>query len=128
MPAGLLALFALPPALAPEVATAIAIPVSVPLGVDRVVHDARLAEEAKKASDGEPARRSVASSLVREVHALSPAAVEVSDRGAESMGFSGTAGQETLPRPGGLITLAGDQCDGDPRVPMLPATWAPHPV
>lgn len=128
VPAGLLALFALPPALAPEVATAIAVPVSVPLGVDRVVHDARLAEDAKKASDGEPARRSVASSLVREVHALSPAAVEVSDRGAESMGFSGTAGQETLPRPGGLITLAGDQCDGDPRVPMLPATWAPHPV
>ncbi|WP_261880793.1 hypothetical protein, partial [Mycobacterium marinum] len=34
----------------------------------------------------------------------------------------------TLPRPGGLITLAGDQCDGDPRVPMLPATWAAHPV
>ncbi|WP_243703759.1 hypothetical protein [Mycobacterium marinum] len=40
----------------------------------------------------------------------------------------GAAGKETLPRPGGLITLAGDQCDGDPRVPMLPATWAAHPV
>jgi PPE-repeat protein len=49
--------------------------------------------------------------------------VTPSDRGAEPLGFSGTAAKETALTAGGLATLAEDEFRGGPRMPMMPRTW-----
>ncbi|WP_082977241.1 PPE family protein [Mycobacterium sp. 852002-50816_SCH5313054-b] len=48
-----------------------------------------------------------------------------SDRGAETLGFAGTARKEAAAEAAGLTTLADDEFGGGPRMPMLPATWGP---
>jgi PPE-repeat protein len=44
-----------------------------------------------------------------------------SDRGAGSLGFTGTA--RTKATATGLTTLAGDEFGSGPTIPMMPATW-----
>ncbi|WP_261864061.1 hypothetical protein [Mycobacterium marinum] len=51
----------------------------------------------------------------------------MSDRGAGMMGLTGIADGETLAHPGGLVAVAANH-DGDPNVPMLPASWAAPPA
>ncbi|KZS78300.1 PPE family protein [Mycobacterium persicum] len=46
-----------------------------------------------------------------------------SDRGADAVGFAGTAHHGSPIRPGGLMTL-GDELDGAVQVPMAPASWS----
>ncbi|BBX98009.1 PPE family protein [Mycobacterium lacus] len=47
----------------------------------------------------------------------------VSESGAGTLGFAGTAGKGAVTKPSGLTVLAGDQLRVGPRMPMLPATW-----
>lgn len=47
-----------------------------------------------------------------------------SDRGAGALGFTGTAGKDTV-AAAGLATLAGDEFGNGPSVPMLPGSWDP---
>ncbi|SON60309.1 putative PPE family protein PPE2 [Mycobacterium simulans] len=49
-------------------------------------------------------------------------ATVASNRGAESLGFSGTLSRADAIRPEGLVTIADDYGAG-PRAPMLPHTW-----
>jgi PPE-repeat protein len=48
-----------------------------------------------------------------------------SDQGAGNLGFAGTARSETVTRAGGLATLAVDEFDNGPRMPMVPRSWDP---
>ena len=48
--------------------------------------------------------------------------VTVSDQGAGTVGFAGTAPSPTAASPSGLATLDGG-FRGSPRMPLLPATW-----
>jgi len=60
------------------------------------------------------------------VWATPPSAdTHASNLGAGRLGFAGTARNRTLSEATGLITLAGDDFGGGPRMPMLPAGWAP---
>jgi PPE-repeat protein len=52
-------------------------------------------------------------------------ATAASDRGAGSLGFTGTQGREAAAGAAGLTTLDGDEFGGGPRMPMLPGTWDP---
>jgi PPE-repeat protein len=54
-----------------------------------------------------------------------PTSTLASDRGAGTVGFAGTAHQETAAQAAGLTTLAGDEFGGGPKMPMMPATWEP---
>jgi PPE-repeat protein len=49
-----------------------------------------------------------------------------SDRGAGTLGFAGTARKEAAAEAAGLITLAGDEFGGGPKIPMKPGTWDPR--
>ncbi len=51
------------------------------------------------------------------------AAAVASGTAAGTLGFAGTAQQETASRAAGLTKLAGDEFGGGPRVPMVPGTW-----
>jgi PPE-repeat protein len=51
------------------------------------------------------------------------ASTVASDRGAGSLGFAGTAREETVAEAAGLTTLAGDEFGNGPAVPMVPGTW-----
>ena len=51
-----------------------------------------------------------------------------SSAGAGVLGFSGTVRKEAAPEAGGLQTLAGDDFDGGPRMPMVPRSWAGRPA
>jgi PPE-repeat protein len=48
-----------------------------------------------------------------------------SDRGADTLGFAGTARRDVAGAAGGLTTLAGDEFGGGPPLPMMPGTWSP---
>ncbi|OMC20416.1 PPE family protein [Mycobacterium colombiense] len=48
-----------------------------------------------------------------------------SGRGAENLGFAGTARKEPV-TAAGLTTLARDEFGGGPRMPMIPGTWSPE--
>lgn len=50
-------------------------------------------------------------------------AATVSERGAENLGFAGTARREPV-AAAGLTVLARDEFGDAPRVPMIPGTWA----
>lgn len=52
-------------------------------------------------------------------------ATTASGRGARNLGFAGTARKE-FAAAAGLITLAGDEFDGGPSMPMMPGTWTPE--
>ena len=55
-----------------------------------------------------------------------PAATTTSsDRGAGTLGFTGTTRREAAAEAAGLTTLAGDAFGSGPREPMLPSTWTP---
>jgi PPE-repeat protein len=47
-----------------------------------------------------------------------------SDRGARTLGFSGTVPRQTTARAAGLATLGEDAFGGGPRMPMVPGTWS----
>lgn len=47
-----------------------------------------------------------------------------SDRGAEALGFAGTARRDAVAPAAGLTTLAVDEFGGGPTVPMTPGTWS----
>jgi PPE-repeat protein len=51
-----------------------------------------------------------------------------SGSGAGVLGFSGTVRKEAAPEAGGLQTLAGDEFDGGPRMPMVPRSWDGQPA
>jgi PPE-repeat protein len=51
--------------------------------------------------------------------------VTPSDRGAGSLGFSGTAGKVSAGTATGLATLTDDDFGSGPRMPMMPGTWGP---
>ncbi|OMC48918.1 PPE family protein [Mycobacterium sp. IS-1264] len=46
-----------------------------------------------------------------------------SERGASNLGFAGTAPKRAAAEAAGLTTLAGDEFDGGPKMPMVPGTW-----
>ncbi|ORW28259.1 hypothetical protein AWB91_26560 [Mycobacterium paraense] len=48
---------------------------------------------------------------------------EASGQGGGPLGFAGATASAAAGRPAGLITLAGDGCDGAPAVPLLPNSW-----
>jgi len=48
-----------------------------------------------------------------------------SDQGAGSLGFAGTAPEQTVRAATGLATLVADEFDSGPRMPMVPRTWDP---
>jgi PPE-repeat protein len=48
-----------------------------------------------------------------------------SDQGAGNLGFAGTASDQTVTRAAGLTTLAADEFDSGPRMPMVPRSWYP---
>ncbi len=50
-----------------------------------------------------------------------------SGNGAGSLGFAGTAHQDSAAGAAGLAKLAGDDFGGGPRVPMVPGTWDHEP-
>jgi PPE-repeat protein len=50
-----------------------------------------------------------------------------SERGAGTLGFSGTVHKETAVRATGLTTLDGDSFGGGPKMPMMPASWTHDP-
>ena len=52
--------------------------------------------------------------------------VPASDRGADALGFAGTARKDATARASGLATLAGDEFGGAPSAPMVPGGWAPE--
>jgi PPE-repeat protein len=56
-----------------------------------------------------------------------PVAAVASDRGAGTLGFAGTAGNDTA-TPAGLTTLPGDSFGGGPSMPMVPGSWQPDLV
>ncbi|WP_096370750.1 PPW family C-terminal domain-containing PPE protein [Mycobacterium pseudoshottsii] len=56
-----------------------------------------------------------------------PASAGVSDRGAGTMGLTGIADGADLAHPGGLVAVAANH-DGDPNMPMLPASRAAPPA
>lgn len=43
--------------------------------------------------------------------------------GVGGLGFAGTASNETVAAPAGLTTLADDEFQCGPRMPMLPGAW-----
>ncbi|WP_374024905.1 PPE family protein [Mycobacterium sp. HNNTM2301] len=51
-----------------------------------------------------------------------------SDRGAETLGFTGTAPANGATAPAGLTALGDDAFDGAARTPMLPHTWDHGPA
>jgi PPE-repeat protein len=51
------------------------------------------------------------------------AAATVSQSGAGTLGFAGTARAERRAAAAGLTTLAGDDFDDHPRMPMVPGSW-----
>ena len=51
------------------------------------------------------------------------AVTAASDQGAGPLGFAGTVRKEIVPAAAGLTTLAGDEFDSGPKLPMLPNTW-----
>jgi PPE-repeat protein len=51
------------------------------------------------------------------------ATAAASGNGAGTLGFAGTAHQQTAVGAAGLTKLAGDEFGGGPRVPMVPGTW-----
>ncbi|MGE2816783.1 PPE family protein [Mycobacterium heidelbergense] len=51
---------------------------------------------------------------------------EASERGAGNLGFAGTAPKRSVAEAAGLTTLAGDEFDGGPKMPMLPGSWDPR--
>jgi PPE-repeat protein len=53
----------------------------------------------------------------------SVASTAASDHGAGPFGFAGTLDKGTAAEAAGLTTLAGDEFDGSPRLPMVPRTW-----
>jgi PPE-repeat protein len=50
-------------------------------------------------------------------------ATAASGYGAGVLGFAGTVRKEAAREAGGLHTLAGDEFDGGPRMPMVPRSW-----
>ncbi|ORC77029.1 PPW family C-terminal domain-containing PPE protein, partial [Mycobacterium tuberculosis] len=46
-----------------------------------------------------------------------------SNSGVGGLGFAGTASNETVAAPAGLTTLADDEFQCGPRMPMLPGAW-----
>jgi PPE-repeat protein len=54
-----------------------------------------------------------------------PPSTQASDRGAENLGFAGTAHKAAAAEAAGLATLAGDEFGGGPKMPMMPGTWDP---
>ncbi len=55
-----------------------------------------------------------------------PASTAASNRGAGSLGFTGTVSKTDGVSPEGLIALA-DGFGGGPTTPKLPQTWGSHP-
>lgn len=108
----------------PAAGAAIALPISVPLGVGRLAADTQF--------DGAEAEAALSQAdrplLVAEVSPDPPAWVATSDKGAGTLGFAGSANKAVSVVPSGLTTLAGGELGGRPQVPMLPASWDPHPV
>jgi len=54
---------------------------------------------------------------------LGPTSVAASDRGAGTLGFSGTVNKDGAMQAGGLATLAGEERSEGPTMPMMPGTW-----
>ncbi|GAB7144063.1 PPE family protein [Mycobacterium riyadhense] len=93
--------------VAPVVAVAVSSVAPSGLGASGVVSHARLASAVEPSSVG------------------TSGSVLASGRGAGTLGFAGTAGNEMGAQPSGLTLLRGDELTGGPRVPMLPSTWDP---
>ncbi|ETW25978.1 PPE family protein [Mycobacterium gastri] len=107
--AGLAAMPAAAVAAAPAAALAAA-PAAVAIGTVEPAPGAAV-ERARLVSTVQPASGSPPSSAV------------ASDRGAGTLGFAGTGGNENVGQPCGLTPLHGTDYGGASHVPMLPATW-----
>ncbi|WP_310768568.1 hypothetical protein [Mycobacterium sp. Z3061] len=59
--------------------------------------------------------------------AASSTPTRASDRGAERLGFTGTARRPAAVAAdaAGLTMLAGDEFGSGPTTPLMPSTWAP---
>jgi hypothetical protein len=51
-----------------------------------------------------------------------------SRHGAGDLGFSGTVRKEAAPKAAGLQTLAADEFDGGPAMPIVPGSWNGRPA
>ncbi|SOJ53451.1 putative PPE family protein PPE47/PPE48 [Mycobacterium simulans] len=101
--------------------SAIALPIALPLGIGGGVSSGLGATVAPIAASVVSIPHAGLDSGIREASLVSAAVA--SDQGAGVLGFAGTAGKEALGPPAGLTTLGGSEFGGDPRAPMLPATW-----
>lgn len=52
-----------------------------------------------------------------------PTSTATSDRGAGTLGFSGTVSKVGAMQAAGLATLAGEERSANPTMPMMPGTW-----
>jgi PPE-repeat protein len=54
---------------------------------------------------------------------LGPTSPAPSDRGAGTLGFSGTVSKDGVTQAAGLATVAGEKHGAGPTMPMMPGTW-----
>lgn len=111
--AGTALVAALPPALAP-----LATSMLQAAGVSVAAAPAAVGAAAASSVTPLPAAAAVVPAATL-VSAVSPAPT-----GAGTLGFAGTAGKQAHVQPAGFSALDGEYST-DPKVPMLPATWAP---
>lgn len=91
--------------------------------------DVPAAAEAQNEVSQERRQRADVTQLGRRYEYLdAETSTSASDRGAKTLGFTGTAATKRAGAPSGLTALGDDAVDGATRTPMLPRTWNRGPA